>query len=84
MMFGTPERQHVLGQKQGKTLVISRLTSGGGAQRAGEKTTRGAAPPDLTYQEAWLALPIKPLARLAQVQESISGSTRENQALCCS
>jgi hypothetical protein len=50
-MCGTSQRQYELGQKQGKTLVISRLTSGGigryGAQRA--------------------ALTIRPLARPAQL-----------------
>jgi hypothetical protein len=36
-MCGTSQRQYELGQKQGKTLVISRLPSGGtGARRRKE------------------------------------------------
>jgi hypothetical protein len=38
MMCGTSQRQYELGQKQGKTLVISRLPSGGTGVRRREET----------------------------------------------
>jgi hypothetical protein len=37
-MCGTSQRQYELGQKQGKTLVISRLPSGGTGARRREET----------------------------------------------
>jgi len=43
-MCGTSQRQYELGQKQGKTLVISRLPSGGtGARQREESRPRNNA-----------------------------------------